>query len=131
MLQRGLFRRIDNGTSTSIWRDRWIPLHFDGRPITPPDGQEVLLVSDLITADGHWNEDLVRGIFLPIDAEAILPTPTQHQDEDWWAWDLEKHGEFTVKSAYRKLADMSQAPSRLLRLSREVQVMRHGKIFGN
>jgi hypothetical protein len=56
---------------------------------------------------------------------------TQHQDEDWWAWDLEKHGEFTVKSAYRKLADMSQAPSRLLRLSREVQVMRHGKIFGN
>lgn len=105
VLAKGLIKRIGNGASTEIWNDRWIPLHFDARPLTPADGQVVNLVSDLMSADGHWNEELIRQIFIPVDAEAILRTPTRYGEDDWWAWEFEKHGEYSVKSAYRRLAD--------------------------
>lgn len=75
VLERGLIRRIGNGASTNIWRDRWIPSHLDARLITPRDGQEVMLVSELRMGSGHWNEGLIRDTFLPIDAEAILRIP--------------------------------------------------------
>ncbi|CAD6268376.1 unnamed protein product [Miscanthus lutarioriparius] len=49
------------------------------------------------------------GDFHPVDANAILRIPLRMQDgEDWWAWELEKHGEFSVKTVYRKLASMHQ-----------------------
>jgi hypothetical protein len=79
-------------------------LHFDARPITPSVGQEVTFVSDLMTEAGQWDEDVIRAIFLPIDARAILRIPVRLQEEDWWAWEPEKHGEYTVKSAYSKIA---------------------------
>lgn len=52
--------------------------------------------------------ELVRSIFIPVDATAILRIPVQPQEDDWWAWDLEKYGEYSVKSAYRKLVDMKR-----------------------
>lgn len=100
-----MIRRIGYGNSTNIWQDRWIPFHFDGRPLTPRADQGVNLVSDLMSELGQWNEALIRETFIPVDAVAILRTPVRLQEEDRWAWEPEKHGEYTVKSAYRKLAD--------------------------
>lgn len=60
-----------------------------------------------MTEAGNWNEELIRDIFLPIDANAILRIPTRQQYEDWWAWEPEKHGVYSVKSAYRKLYGMN------------------------
>lgn len=107
VLERGLIRGIGNGTLTDIWRDRWIPEHFDARPITPGDGQTLTMVSELITDSGAWNEELIRDTFLLIDANTILRIPIRQQDEDWWAWEPEKHGVYSVKSAYRKLYAMN------------------------
>lgn len=104
ILGQGLIKRIGDGASTNIWQDRWISMHFEARPLTPGDGQEVNLVSDLLNADGQWNEELINETFFPVDANAILRIPLRPQEEDWWAWELDKHGEYTVKSAYRKLA---------------------------
>jgi hypothetical protein len=104
VLRKGMIRRIGDGNLTNIWRDRWIPMHFDARSLTPGDGQEVTMVSDLLTESGNWNEELICGTFIPVDANAILRTPVRPQEEDWWAWELEKHGEYSVRSAYRKLA---------------------------
>jgi len=78
-------------------------MHFDARPITLGVGQEVTHVSELMTDTGQWDEQMIRAIFLPIDARAILRIPVRPQEEDWWAWEPEKHGEYTIKSAYRKL----------------------------
>jgi hypothetical protein len=47
-------------------------MHFDARPITPNAGHNVNRVSELMTEVGRWNEDLIKFIFLPIDARAIL-----------------------------------------------------------
>jgi hypothetical protein len=32
--KRGLIRRICNGNTTDIWKDRWLPDHYRGLPIT-------------------------------------------------------------------------------------------------
>jgi len=72
ILQKGMIRRIEDGGSTNIWQDRWIPMHFDARPLTPRADQEIDLVSDLLTESGHWNEELIRESFIPVDARAIL-----------------------------------------------------------
>jgi len=92
VLDRGLIKRIGDGSSTNIWHDRWIPNHFEARPLTPQDGQDVAQVSDLLTADGRWDEDRIRQIFIPVDAAAILRIPTRPQLADFWAWEPEKHG---------------------------------------
>lgn len=103
VLQDGLIRRVADGASTSIWEDRWIANHFNGKPITPSDGQDMVQVSELITASGIWDEALIREHLVPVDAEAILRQPLCNNGEDFWAWDAERSGVYSVKSAYRLL----------------------------
>jgi hypothetical protein len=103
-----MIKRIGDGSLTNIWSDRWIPKHFDARPLTPRDDHVVSLVSDLVTASGQWNEQLIRETFISVDPAAILRIPLRPNAEDWWAWESEKHGEYSVKTAYRKLADAQQ-----------------------
>lgn len=102
-LQLGLIKRIVNGETTEIWRDRWIANHFDGRPITPGQDQELVHVSDLLTASGQWNEGLIRDHFLAIDAAAIVRQRLGRGQADLWAWQKERHGMYTVMSAYKLL----------------------------
>lgn len=79
-------------------------MHFDARPITPGHDQEAHQVSDLMTEAGQWNEEVIRATFPPIDANAIVRIPVCLQEDDSWAWVLEKHSDYSVRSAYRKLA---------------------------
>lgn len=67
----------------------------------------VQLVVDLLDENtGLWNTDLVRKMFLPSDAEAILNLPRPRvQTEDYWAWGWERSGSFSVRSAYRELKE--------------------------
>jgi hypothetical protein len=101
-LQHGLIRRVVNGESTEIWRDRWILDHFGARPITSRGEGHPVLVSELLQ-DGSWNEGLLWNFFLPIDAAAIKKQPIGRGDSDYWPWDLERSGIYTVRSAYRHL----------------------------
>ena len=63
----------------------WISNHFDGRPITPKEGQDIVNVSELITASGGCNAELTRNCFDPIDVEAILRQPMGRDAQDFWA----------------------------------------------
>jgi ribonuclease HI len=116
VLDQGLIKRIGDGSLTNIWRDRWVLQHFNGRPITPMADQNVTQVADLLTESGHWNEDLICQVFFPVDADAILRTLARGFGEDIWAWELEKHGMYSVRSAYklldnRRMAQMATLPS--------------------
>jgi hypothetical protein len=43
--------------------------------------------------------------FIESDVRAILKIPLGRNAEDAWAWDGEKHGLYSVKTAYRLLED--------------------------
>lgn len=101
-LQHGLIKREVNGEDTEIWGHRWISDHFDAKPITPRGANGPIVVSELLQ-NGVWNDQLIRSRFLAIDSEAILRQPISQGDADYWAWNLEKFGMYTVKSAYKLL----------------------------
>jgi hypothetical protein len=74
VLQKGLIRRVGDGSTTRIWLDRWIPNHFNGRPIVTNMNAPVTMVADLLTPSGAWNTDLIKQVFVDADAHAILST---------------------------------------------------------
>ena len=59
-------------------------------------------VSTLIDRDTRrWKSDVVRSLFLPLEARTILNIPLSHSlSEDQIIWVGNKKGEFSVKSAY-------------------------------
>ena len=51
--------------------------------------------------NGSWDEQLIKDIFLPIDANNILAIPlSPHLQEDFVAWYKTKNILFSVRSAY-------------------------------
>jgi len=73
------------------------------QPFTPPKNQHIQKVSDLLIETGQWNEALVRETFCDFDAEAILSMACFGKGDDFWAWEKEKHGNYSLRSAYRIL----------------------------
>jgi ribonuclease HI len=105
-LEAGLIRRIGDGKTTDIWSDRWIPGAIGRKPICRIEGGTAKMVSDLMEPDGaSWNEHMLGQNLLPIDAQAVLHIPLGRAREDIWAWEGERHGLYSVRSAYRFLAE--------------------------
>ena len=105
VLAQGIIRRVGDGETTNISHHNWIPRPSFKRPITslvpaPPEK-----VSELIdTTTASWKEGLVRAVFTPFDAEEILKIPLcTRRIDDFWAWNEEKRGTFSVCSAYRMI----------------------------
>ncbi|KAL6643594.1 hypothetical protein ACP70R_018360 [Stipagrostis hirtigluma subsp. patula] len=63
------------------------------------------MVSQLKGPSGQWNAELIQETFTGLDADLILRMPLCNNGEDFWAWELERHGNYSVKSAYKILAD--------------------------
>jgi hypothetical protein len=99
--------RIGNGKNVRIWRDSWIP-RGDMKLTVNPTNSRVRRVAELINQEDHtWKEDLVRKIFMPYDAEEILKIRLpKYEEEDLISWRPEKHGLFTVRSAYNLALDL-------------------------
>ena len=81
-MYKGLIQRIGDGGTTRIWQDRWIPDHFEGRPIVAPEIPQVQVVADLMTPSGAWNVELIKQSFAAVDAHAILSTPAKGTGPD-------------------------------------------------
>lgn len=105
ILRQGIIRRIGNGASTNIWTHNWIPRSGLMRLITSRIANPPQLVSALIDHTSvSWREDMVRDIFVPLDAEAIIKIPLCIRTvEDFWAWYEDTKGNFSVRSAYRMI----------------------------
>ncbi|KAE8808833.1 hypothetical protein D1007_14579 [Hordeum vulgare] len=112
-LKMGLVHRIGDGTSTSIWNDPWIPNTTTLKPTGTLGTTPYELVSEFIDQyTGSWDIEMVRQTFFHHEAEAILNiTLSQTGGEDSLAWALEKHGIYTVKSAYRSLMTRNELRS--------------------
>ncbi|XP_074315734.1 uncharacterized protein LOC141651944 [Silene latifolia] len=69
-----------------------------------------MVVADLLAAGGGgWDNSKVRSIFLPIDQQRILNMRVgRAETEDIWLWDLERNGEYSVKSAYKALVGLGE-----------------------
>ena len=96
--------QVGDGRCIRIWQDQWLSTRSTYRVVTPERaGNHVQMVQDLMSEEkSEWNTVLVKEIFLPQDAEAILSIPiseTRARDRMVWAGD--KKGNFTVRSAYR------------------------------
>ena len=69
-------------------------------------------VDCLKRADGTWNSELVRQVFLSVDADLILGIPTSRlelNDDILWHYDIS--GSFSVKSGYRLAKASTLVPS--------------------
>ena len=68
----------------------------------PPPPQMVSELIDEISAS--WKEELIRSYFLPMDADIILSIPLcTRRQSDFWAWNFDRKGIFSVRSAYRMI----------------------------
>lgn len=104
-LDLGLIRRIGDGASTNIWEDQWLPTGIGNRPIYRRDGATAMKVADLLSVGGRsWNMEALQQNLLPFDAEAAKRIPLGRVRDDFWAWSEERHGLYSVRSAYRFLA---------------------------
>ena len=96
VLKQGLIRRIGDGESTLVWNHNWIPRNGLMRLFASLVDEPPQLVSELIDHTmAEWREDLVRQVFIPLDAEAILQIPLcTRQVEDFW------HGMMILRDAF-------------------------------
>jgi hypothetical protein len=105
ILKQGMIKRIGDGTTTHIWNDNWLPRDFSLCPIAqdPPT-----MVAELFCpVTRTWNIETLQKFFLPMDVDVIKQIPLSHTlQRDCWAWNYEKTGIFTVRSAYRMVVEM-------------------------
>ena len=80
------------------------------RPIVALVADPTQVVSELIDhTSATWNRMVVEANFMPMDATVILWIPLCTRNiPDFWSWHYDKHGLFTVKSAYNMLVATKQ-----------------------
>jgi hypothetical protein len=103
-LELGLIKRIGDGANTRIWEDPWIPTNPGRKPLVRKTNSDVTVVQQLLDQQtGEWNEEVLTTQFESVDVQAIMKIQTGRLEEDIWAWHLDRHGNFIVRSAYRAL----------------------------
>ncbi|KAL9244839.1 hypothetical protein vseg_018560 [Gypsophila vaccaria] len=75
-------------------------------PAKGPTAYPWVFVSDLMNdAGGGWNENRVKNLLLPFEADSVLALRlSTRRPSDTWYWEHEKNGSYSVRSAYRLIA---------------------------
>jgi hypothetical protein len=102
ILRRGLIKRVGPGSSINIWHGNWIPGALKLKPLLRQEHFIAERVDEVfIQGTRRWNEEMVRDSFVHWDAEEILKIkPGVRMMEDTIAWNYERTGIFSVRSAY-------------------------------
>jgi hypothetical protein len=90
-----------------ICRDNWVP-RGDMKITSNLMNSRIIRAAYLINQEDHsWKEDLVRIFLMAHDADEILKIHLPNcEQEDFITWTYEKHGMFTVQSAYNFSLDL-------------------------
>lgn len=110
VLKKGLIKRIGPG-DTSIWQENWIPGLQSLRPVVRLQTASAEMVNDLfIPGTRVWDERVVRRSFISLEANEVLNIkPGQFLENDILAWAFERHGIYSVRSAYKLLKNEQMA----------------------
>jgi hypothetical protein len=110
VLKKGLIMRIGPG-DVYIWQDNWIPGLRSFRPVARLPTVNVNRVHELfIPGTRVWDEQHVRRSFMALEAAEILKVkPNNSMVSDVRAWAFERHGHYSVRSAYRLLKEEQTA----------------------
>jgi hypothetical protein len=101
LLKKGAIYRVGNGADIKVWRDNWIPRQSYMKVLTPKGNNRLRRVAELLDDNHNWKVDLVRQVFRAVDANIILSIKVSNRvTEDIIAWQPEKSGVFSVRSAY-------------------------------
>jgi hypothetical protein len=106
LILSGSSLRVGDGANIKIKGTKWLLDEGHQRIISPiPDLPSDAKVRDLIHGTPPiWNTNLIRTIFLPYDAEAILKIPlSDRSPPDRLIWHANRDGKFTVRSGYHLL----------------------------
>ena len=70
---------MENGRLIHIWKDKWLPTPSTYKVITHPrDFDGFPMVSSLIDQETKWwKTSVVRALFLPFEADAILSSKSE------------------------------------------------------
>jgi hypothetical protein len=130
LLKKGLIWHIGNGQSIRIWRDQWIPRPVSYKPVSAKRRCRLRFVSELIDQHGEWKEDLLNQYFIPMDVVEILKfKPSPRLLPDHLAWAPQKHGLFTVRSAYGlAMNESSRSSTQVVQFLMEIG--KSGTLFG-
>ena len=105
---KGARWRVGDGSSIDIWKHRWLDSSGGGKILSPRMDSSLAVVKDLfITGTKMWNSDL-------LDQMLKSMSVSLHTDRDALIWPWTLDGVYSVKSAYRILANeslLSQAGS--------------------
>lgn len=110
ILKKGIVWRVGDGRKIQIQRDQWIPRKEGLMTVSFIRRSHLRWVNQLMLPNSkEWNEQLIRQIFYPFDADEIckIKIPTAEVG-DQIAWHYETNGVFSVKSAYKLAASMEQ-----------------------
>jgi hypothetical protein len=104
-LNKGLIKRVGDGSTIRAFEDAWIPTNPNGIPLCKKTGVDVTMVHELIDVDLMcWKEEKLETNFVETAKRAIRQIPLGRFAEDEWAWAYERNGVFCVRSAYRIMA---------------------------
>jgi hypothetical protein len=104
LLKKGVVWRVADGSDIRIWRDNWLPRPYSMKPIGSLRHCRLRRVEHLIDQESRtWDEAQVMRFFYPCDVEEILKIKlSASRGADEIAWNFEKTGMFTVRSAYTR-----------------------------
>jgi hypothetical protein len=104
MLARGVIKRVGLG-DINVWEDNWIPGVRSLKPLIRLQTTIAERVHELfILGTRTWNIQVVQKYFMAIEvAEVLKIKPSDRLERDVLAWAHERHGQYSVKSAYRLL----------------------------
>jgi hypothetical protein len=103
LVKRGAIWRIGSRSQVKIWRDHWVSRNDSLEVSGKQSGLCHKWVAELINpGDSAWNDELIKYLCHPHDAEAILQIklPTRAVD-DFVAWHFQMPDQFSVRSTYK------------------------------
>lgn len=111
LLKKGLQWRVGNGNDIGIWGEKWLPTPFTKCVQSPVKRSwaDMKVNKLIVTNTNSWDEDLIRELFRPEEAEVIVRIPLSRRgSSDKMYWGYKRDGKFSVRSAYYMAVSMKR-----------------------